>query len=623
MQAGAIALSAIAAIVASAPSAGADVRAHSNDAPQWEFRNNDRLAPDSVVISGTVFPRDGVNLSVGQTLPYATNYGSTVPEPAPVYAQAVADGQYPYIFNNDGPDGSFAVQTPIDLWDVSLWGRPLGTVHVPTDQMTTSFSSKSELAINLATGGQDLSFSGYGAGVGTFDVSNSSTPGTPDLTNPDLAGSYYRVTGDIDSAGQWTFTRTNSYSGDNERAVALDSADGQFFASGNSNNGNSSPVNPALVDGTGAQDYAESFLPEASQTPAGGTSLVPMGQFSINNLSIYATHKADKAGKDTNFRGLTVFDNVVYYTKGSGGNGINTVYYVDTTAPISSSTIPAGTCANGTGIPAPGAALPQPGVQYKMCVLAGFNTALAKTDTAHFPFGIWFANADTLYLADEGSGGFGDDPNSSDPTNPYADAAASTTAGLQKWSFKGSRWVLDYTLQNGLDLGQPYSVKGYPTGDNDTEGGSGLPWAPATDGLRNISGHVNGDGTATIYATTSTVSGSGDQGADPNKVVAITDALGAIDPATARVEQFTTIRQPVDGVRYGGVAVLPSDFGSHRSGWLSRLSTTRGKGRWPASHRPQPLTRAARSRSRPRSRSARAASSAAAPGRSAPPAHRR
>ena len=36
----------------------------------------------------------------------------------------------------------------------------------------------------------------------------------------------------------------------------------------------------------------------------------------------------DKPGKDTNFRGLTIFDNTVYISKGSGGNGINTVYQV-------------------------------------------------------------------------------------------------------------------------------------------------------------------------------------------------------------------------------------------------------------------------------------------------------
>ena len=53
---------------------------------------------------------------------------------------------------------------------------------------------------------------------------------------------------------------------------------------------------------------------------------------------------------------------------------------------------------------------------------------------------------------------------------------------------------------------------------------TGLPWAPATDGLRNITGQVNRDGTVTIWGVTSTVSGNGDQGADPNKLVMITDS---------------------------------------------------------------------------------------------------
>jgi hypothetical protein len=54
-------------------------------------------------------------------------------------------------------------------------------------------------------------------------------------------------------------------------------------------------------------------------------------------------------GKDDKFRGMTVFNNVLYYTKGSGSNGVNTVYFVDTTGTA---------CPNGVGLPAPGAKLP-------------------------------------------------------------------------------------------------------------------------------------------------------------------------------------------------------------------------------------------------------------------------
>jgi hypothetical protein len=101
----------------------------------------------------------------------------------------------------------------------------------------------------------------------------------------------------------------------------------------------------------------------------------------------------------------------------------------------------------------------------------------------------------------------------------------------------GTSWTLAYTLTAGLDLGTPYAVPGYPAGDNPA---TGLPWAPATDGLRNLTGRVNPDGTVTICAITSTISGSGDQGADPNKLVAITDNLAATTLPAA--ETFRLIR---------------------------------------------------------------------------------
>jgi hypothetical protein len=44
-----------------------------------------------------------------------------------------------------------------------------------------------------------------------------------------------------------------------------------------------------------------------------------------------------------------------------------------------------------------------------------------------------------------------------------------------------------------------------------------------TIGLRNLTGVVDENGTVTLWATTSTSSVSGDNGADPNKVVLITD----------------------------------------------------------------------------------------------------
>ena len=119
----------------------------------------------------------------------------------------------------------------------------------------------------------------------------------------------------------------------------------------------------------------------------------------------------------------------------------------------------------------------------------------------------------------------------------------------------GGYWKLAYTLQTGLSLGTPYTVRGYPTGDN---AATGLPWAPATDGLRNITGRVNGDGSVTIWAITSTVSGSGDQGADPNKLVSITDRVSATAPATG--ESFRTVKSAGFAQVLRGVSATPSTW---------------------------------------------------------------
>jgi hypothetical protein len=68
---------------------------------------------------------------------------------------------------------------------------------------------------------------------------------------------------------------------------------------------------------------------------------------------------------------------------------------------------------------------------------------------------------------------------------------------------------------------------------------------------------VNRDGTVTIYAVTSTVSGSGDQGADPNQLVVITDRLSAKDATVAAGEIFTVLRTAESGTALRGVSFAP------------------------------------------------------------------
>ena len=116
-----------------------------------------------------------------------------------------------------------------------------------------------------------------------------------------------------------------------------------------------------------------------------------MGSFNIYTIGIALV---DKIGKDTNFRVLTMFDNVLYYTKGSGGNGVNTVYFVDPTARCARIAWASAFLLRQQPLPtSPLAYNPDPAVIHmngldpnNMCILNGFPTA-TKTKPA-LPFGI-------------------------------------------------------------------------------------------------------------------------------------------------------------------------------------------------------------------------------------------
>jgi hypothetical protein len=509
--------------------------------------------PGSLVVSRSVYDNNPNNVTIGQQLPP----NCAVPADC---VSAGYDGTYPTVFNNDLIDGSFGITSKIYLDQVLANGILVNSLEVPnssqswitptSDQLVTSFSSKSEIALNLSLDNKYLTFMGYVSPINAIDVSNSNTPGVIDPTNP-VGDEVYRAVGQVDFKGNYNFTETNAYSGNNGRAAIFNNVGGDdfFYTAGNAGNGSGKQPN-GIILGAGAQIMTPADLPESSQDP--GTP-DPVGSFNISQLGL----KADKIGKDTNFRGLTIFNNVVYYSKGSGSNGINTVYFIDTTG----NACPSTSATPGVGLPQSGATLPTAGiaydssklqtegvVPYNMCILKGFPTTLAS-NTTWFPFGIWFANANTVYVADEGNG----DNTYSTTTGTYINTANQTTAGLQKWVFNGTSWNLAYTLTAGLNLGTPYTVKGYPTGDN---AATGLPWAPAIAGLRNITGTLNYNGTATIYGITSTVSGGGDQGADPNQLVKITDNVSASTLPSS--ESFTTVRPPRNLTVLRGVSFVPT-----------------------------------------------------------------
>jgi len=458
-------------------------------------------------------------------------------------ATASEDGEYPNlndshnVWNNDQADGSFGVTSPIFLDNIDSQGKLIGTLPVPSDRLVTSFSSKSELSVNLATDGKSITFVGYHGGPGfvtapnQLDVSNSNTPGVVDPTNP-VVSKYFRAVAEVDSNGQFTFTDGNAYSGNNGRSAFKS---GQYYyLAGNNNNGGLSKtqltktqIGLNLVTSTGA----ELLVPD--QFPPVPPNISMVGDFEVTQVG-YTT--PDKPGKDNNFRGLTIFNNTMYVTKGSGGNGINTVYQVG----------------NAGVLPTPADAATVP-----ITILPGFPTTLASGTaqdgtTGHpvmFPFGIFFANASTLYVCDEGDGGIVA-PRIINGQMNVADDSELSTAGLQKWTLQDGTWQLVYTLQSGLDIGVPYPIENYPSELN-----------PATGGCRNLTGRVNGDGTVDLYAITSTISANGDQGADPNKLVTVRDNLKAatLPPSDAKGwGHFRTLRTAVAGEVLRGIAFAPA-----------------------------------------------------------------
>ena len=469
------------------------------------------LVPGSLVVSSTTYDR-----TKGAVAGLAV--GTPLAGTATAKAAATSGNNYVTVWNNEAVDASFGVTSAIELTNLDpASGTVLSQVAVPADQVVTSFPSKSELGLHVTSDatGRHLVFVGYaGAGVGALDVSNTDAVAGQDPTNPITFafGSSYafaRTVVSMDGNGHFSYTPTVDYGGNNGRSALLGS-NGLYYSVGNANNGNaaafgaSNGTNPDVTETTGLEvitpiNAATSNVP----VPANNSAEVnPLIQYT------FGTAKPDKPGKDNNYRGITEFGGALYFTKGSGSNGMQTVYTVGslpTVANAAASTI---------------------------SVVPGFPTDSAKATGGDFtPFAVFFANATTMYVTDEGTG---------DATD------VSTHAGLEKWSLVSGTWQLDYVLKAGL-VGQV---------DTNLNGADGRYPDVTTIGLRNLTGVVNGDH-VTLWAATSTSSAATDNGADPNKLVVITDQLSATTlTAAVSAETFSTVLGPTYGTAYRGVVFV-------------------------------------------------------------------
>lgn len=135
------------------------------------------LVPGDLLVSESHY-RNDPNIVAGQTvLPPGCTTGCVT---------AVANGDYPNAFNNDTVDGSFGVTSKLFLREITPQGHPQDVISVPVNELTTSFSSKSEGALNLSTDGKYVTFMGYVAPDDSVDVPDHGTPRQSRATDGNL-----------------------------------------------------------------------------------------------------------------------------------------------------------------------------------------------------------------------------------------------------------------------------------------------------------------------------------------------------------------------------------------------------------------------------------------------------
>lgn len=406
-------------------------------------------------------------------------------------------GTYPTIFADPTISG---IQGSIHLDLYIPFPNTPRLFSLPLTGITSSFSSKSEGALTRSVDGHYLSYIAYDGPDGAEGVSNSYTFGAnlAGNTNPQ----FNREVALISADGSVDLTQeANAYSGDNPRAVTT--VDGtQFYMAGNSDS-------TIAKDGTGPG------------TTIGARYGTPGSDLSSQLGVYFASDRPDETTKqhvkDNNFRGIGIYNGNLYVSKGSGGKGDDGVFQVE----------------NGTGNGLP------IGTGNTIIELLGAPATDPVTGNASplTPFGFFFANPTTLYVADEGYAN----------TDTNGNLIPDPMAGLQKWSLVNGTWQLDYVIQDGLNLYQATTISGYPV-------------PTFTYGIRNMTGTVNWDGSVTIYAITaqfSTISGGEP---DPTNLVVVNDRIEAKTLSTDHhhfFDHFVTLQSSGLGQVFRGVAFAP------------------------------------------------------------------
>ncbi len=202
-----------------------------------------RFFPGNLVVSRSVYDNNANNVEVGTILP--PNCASTV---RPLRSAAINNGTYPFVFNNDTIDASFGITSKIFLDQITPFGFLINTSKSPTAPSITSTPAATSSSPASAPSPNSRSISPPMASSSpSWATSLPSTPSTSrtptrpvaiDSTNP-VGVNFYRAVATVDRNGNFTFTETNAYSGNNGRAAILNNTNGAnfFYTAGNAGNG--------------------------------------------------------------------------------------------------------------------------------------------------------------------------------------------------------------------------------------------------------------------------------------------------------------------------------------------------------------------------------------------------
>ena len=469
---------------------------------------------------------------------------------------------------NGGGNG-LDTASPITLTEFSLGAGGKTASSVGTDVLPQSgsnpisgeYGSASEGVLQLSGNGAYLTIAGYGVSANAFNsaINNGTATATYGTT---ALGQTTSLTGQTvttvpraialigsDGYSNTTTQLTGVFNTNNPRSVVT--ADGtSFYVSGQGVTGDSTggvfyttlgattatPINVGSTTPSGSNN--------GTQNPLLGTETRSV---EIYNGTLYVSRDFGASGQPndaTDIRSLTnssgglptsatgLIATRITNTNGSSGDGGNTQAAANFAGPPTYTnyygSLNLGTSGGSTSNLTNGV---------NNHAVGTLNKA-GKSRVGKFvylsPEQFWFANSTTLYVADSGQ-----------PKNGSADGAAEGEGGLQKWTFVGGVWVLDYDIFLGLDL------------VNNDEANSATDTGAGVTGLFGLTGIVVGN-QVELFATS-----YGLNELSPSFLYEVTDSLSNTSSTQAETatsgqnDYFNTLYSAPVGVNIRGVSFAP------------------------------------------------------------------